>query len=420
MSESLRLDNILQDIHDRIKKRGVSPHVLWTNFFNGRPLTKSDFETKLKSYGIKARSNDIDLIWSNIEAKEYLEYSEFIRLLKLEKIDAAINSYQCQRTSYQPQQQMNQAQSSYSFKDILSQYRREIVESLLRIDSSCTGFVQIQQIIDCASRLSQFDKYEAAQFLKIYDQNRCNSINYFTLLSDLVNKPKVQNYISENQPYNQMPKQYQEYHKVQSYVAPPVEEQYSYNEPRSYTYDNVNNIPRGQPTRNTSYNSIEDIINELSSKLTTAFSTATKCFKKWCPQDLYLSAERFVDGSLRDFKMNFSIEQANEIFAKYGGKMSLSNFVKMVSDGADRNDQSETQRLIHEDTEEEKTLKHIARQAKGTNWKSAFNSVDTVENLVFALRGMRIYALLNDLRPAWEKYGKEEMMRIVDNYMQTL
>ena len=49
-----------------------------------------------------------------------------------------------------------------------------------------------------------------------------------------------------------------------------------------------------------------------------------------------------------------------------------------------------------------------------------FRASDSVERLVTGLRSINVYVLLNDLRPCWNKYGKDGIERMVDEFLGTL
>jgi lambda repressor-like predicted transcriptional regulator len=71
-------------------------------------------------------------------------------------------------------------------------------------------------------------------------------------------------------------------------------------------------------------------------------------------------------------------------------------------------------------TDEEKTLLHIARQAKGKGWRRVFETARDIDVLAPALRNLSIYVLNPDLKSCIAKYGKESVVEMIEDFVTIL
>lgn len=453
MSESIRLQKLLLDLLDRIRHRGTSTKVLWTNFSNGKPLTKDEFERKISTFGLPMKQNDINIIWANIGAQERMGYSEFVYFINMENIDTnkcaqqqAYDDYGPPQTQAQPQQQYYEqrqepAQQRGSARptlvSILTQYKQQIVDSILNIDPLYNGFMTAQQLTNCIDRVTAVDPNEVQRLVNNYEPTREGLFNYFSLLADLSNQagPKSSSsYRTQQNNYAQPTfessiredSQYNQYTTDQSNVPHAMEDHF--NEPSSGfrsnnqapSYGNQNQSYQQQPPSYGGGSNIEEIVRDISVKLGQRFDSSSSCYNKWRQYEKTISAQQLVDGCSRDLKMQLSVQDAQRIIDKYGGSLTLGNFSKMLGAGSDTQSVQVAAQLSSEGSDEDKTLMHIARQAKGKDFDNVIDGCNTVEQLVQSLRGMKIYVLLNDVRPAWDKYKKEGIKQRVQMYLSQL
>jgi hypothetical protein len=71
-------------------------------------------------------------------------------------------------------------------------------------------------------------------------------------------------------------------------------------------------------------------------------------------------------------------------------------------------------------TDEEKTLLHIARQAKGKNWRRVFDIAADIDRIAPGLRNLSIYVLGPDLKSCIAKFGKESVVKRIEDFIATL
>jgi hypothetical protein len=126
-----------------------------------------------------------------------------------------------------------------------------------------------------------------------------------------------------------------------------------------------------------------------------------------------------VTGVKRDFKMDITLDEAQEIIDRYSGNLTLGNFMKMVGAGAD-GAKAKAANARPELTEDEKTLLHLARQAKGKSWQRIFDSARDVDQIVPGLRMLSIYVLGPDLRACFAKFGKKGVVDRIEEFIASL
>ena len=282
----------------------------------------------------------------------------------------------------------------------------------------------------------------------------CCSLNYFTLLSDLCNQigpdpgmggaggagggRKYDDYDSYGAPpprdYGAPPPRDYGAPPPRDYGAPPPND-YGAPPPRDYgapppNYGDDYGASGGRGDYGASGgrgdygggSRVDDIVKEIAAKMDSVYDSSQTCFNKWRGYAKSIGPNEFVAGARRDFKIDVTPQEADEIIRKFGGNMTLGNFMKMMGAGAEAVSAQRKQMQSTEMDDNQKTILHIARQAKtkGKDWRGVFRGSDSPERLVSGLRTCGIYVLLNDIRPCWNKYGKDGIEKMVDEFMATL
>jgi len=369
---------------------------------------------------------------------------------------------------YNTNQRM-QKQPSMSLGQLLKTRKQAIGNALLDQDPSFTGFVSVDQFDMIIQSISPVNSSDIDRLASKYDPSNSGYFNYFTLLSDLCDqamnnstleidaqrsfsKQRNNNFdLPQDNDFNQMgysprnmrndynPPMKNDYNSsMMNDYNPPMKNDYNssmrndYNPPMKNDFES----PRGVTNRNfddDSYNksqktmergygnnSIDEIIRVISSQMDSVFSSSSACFQKWRGYDKFISANDFVRGAARDFKIDVTIDEAQEIINRYGGCLSLSNFMKMIVDGMNNANTQSKQIESEELSPEDKVLLHVARQAKGKDLVSVFDSCDSIEMIVQSLRTLSIYVLLTDIRPAFNKYGIEGMLQKIQSFISMI
>lgn len=483
MSESSRLTQILLDVIDHVKHRGMSTKVLWTNFSNGSPVPRADFDRKLSNYGLQLRPGDLDIIWANIGCRASMNYSDFVRFINMDKIDANIYGDAparsqpppaaptravpaAMRDSFEPDPVYDSRPPRDDFRDygdpappprddyrsysdpapprddyrtpsrsneslamILVRCKQQIANALLDHDPTVSGFISSYDFEGIIQRISLVNSADVARLIASYDPENTGIFNYFTLLSDLCNQIGPDPGMSRAPPRRyEAPPPIDDYQMSPPRARAPPADDYQMSPPRARAPP-VDDYPQRGVTRQVvddyypqAQSRADEIVKEIAAKMDTVYDSSQTCFNKWRGYAKELGPNEFVAGARRDFQIEVTPQDAEEIIRKFGGNMTLGNFMKMMGAGQEAVSQQRRQRQSTELDDNQKTILHIARQvvSKKADWRGVFRASDSVERLVSGLRSINVYVLLNDLRPCWNKYGKDGIERMVEEFVGTL
>jgi hypothetical protein len=164
----------------------------------------------------------------------------------------------------------------------------------------------------------------------------------------------------------------------------------------------------------------DEIIRTIANRMTEVFESSGSCFNKWRGHARSIEAQGFVLGAKRDFKIEMTVEEAQEIIDRFSGTLTLGPFLKMVGAGADSASAQSKAINSSQLDDNEKTLLHVARQAKGKDWEGVFDGASNVEQIVPSLKKLSIYVLGSDLRPCFTKYGKEGVVNKIQGFVSAL
>ncbi|KAH0794726.1 hypothetical protein GPJ56_001273 [Histomonas meleagridis] len=470
MSERTRLTKILLDIIDRVKHHGMSTKVCWSNFSDCKPVTFQDFENKIRRYGFPLRDGDLEIIWGNIGIRgSAMTYSDFVRFITMETIDPSISSAPAPKPSSsgfsknmddfddfhgnsgefrepaferpKPNYTMDEPKSNL-IVDILYQYKKQILNAILDLDPNYSGMISTNEFDSIIQRVAVVSPEELDSILISYDPTNSGIFNYFTLFSDLIDQkgPFEPPGISPPPRFSRI----EEPPSRGGYDRAPRNEFQEAKTPRNnYGYDGMNSPPRnnfnsGSPrgsfddpvSRNSGYSSpvksnrygrdIDEIVKQIAAKFENVYDSSAACYHKWRGYSKTIGPTELINGARKDLKIEITPQEADEIIQRFGGVLNLGNFTRMIGTGSDAVASERKMKKSFELTEEDKTLLHVARQAKGKDWEGIFDSCQSVEELVQGLRVSGIYVLLNDIRPCYQKYGKNGMIRKIQEFIDSL
>jgi hypothetical protein len=368
------------------------------NFSNGSPISRSDFDRALNCYGLPFRPGDLDIIWANLAVKGgAMNYSDFVRFINMDKIDASlglptpVRSAQLDPPSFDtflldddPPPPPPRARGQ-SISDVLQAHRQEVVTGLLDLDPRVTGFISADEFEYIVQRIALVNSADIGGVVARYDRAGSGSFNYFTLLSDLCNQAAE----PEPQPVRRPPDP-----RPQT-ALPPT--------PKPLTASRA-----------------DEIITVIATRMTDVFESSSTCYNKWRGQARVIGPKEFVAGAKRDFNVDVTVEEAQEIIDRFSGSLTLGNFMKMVGAGSDAACAQRKALDASRMDPEEQTLLHIARQTKGKQWETVFESGETAEQIVQGLKRMSIYVSGTDLRPALQKYGKPGVVEKIRSFIESI
>jgi hypothetical protein len=417
MSEAVRLRELLLDVVARVKRRGASTKVNWMNFSNGRPVSRSQFEKMLSTYGLPFRPDDIDIIWANIGAKGgSMNYPDFVRFLSLDGIDSSIVKshgvvQSTQQRYLQSEHEVNpttivgtkSSVSSLSLPHLISKHFPQIVNDLLTIDRQLTGFISVSDFELMIQAIDLVNSNEIQCFVSSYDPRNCGTFNYFNMLGDMCNQRTNSTNRTQLETMNR-----------QSYVQ----------QPRQQSFVEHTSIPDQflQPKEQVPQRSgcsVNEIIQTIATRMTTNFDSSARCFNKWRGHASSIDAQQFADCANRDFKINMTVDDARDVIRRFSttGTFTLGTFLKMIGAGADSASRQMETIITKELDEEEKTLQHLARQARGKDWETIFERISDVDQIGPALKKIETYVLSPELKACSVKYGKDGVVDRIHNFI---
>ena len=503
MSESERLTKILVNIIGRVKHKGISTKVSWANFTSCKPLSYAEFEEKINNYHLPLSSDDINIIWNNINVKgETMGYSDFIRFVTMDKVDASKASTKAMEiktsnisSAVSEKEDVKQLDSSnpdlyekerekqnMSLIDIMFTHKKAIGSSILNLDNNFSGMISADEFKMILQKIADVSIYEINDLISYYDPIDSGIFNYFTMFSDLVeqkgpfmdksyaqnnrmrnnyrddynysrnqNYPNNNDYFRNNGMYRDDYPRYED-QRFSDYGRPRNNYRDDYNYSRNQNYPNNNdyledrgicrdevpkvsnyneqnnNFNKNQEQKlsntndvsstKTSLDEIDEILKQITGKMEKLSNASSSYFHKWKKSSLTISPSDLVSGVKKDLNIDMTIQQSEKIIERFNGNLNLGNFIKMISYGA--NLLKEERKQKKELSEEEKTLLHFARQAKGKNWEKILNSSDKLEVIIQNLRSNEIYISLNDFRSCYNKFGKNGVIEKIQNFISTL
>lgn len=362
--------------------------------------------------------------------------------------------------------------SGNSLFQILLDYKQQIGNSLLNIDPSFSGFVTGREFEDIIQRIALVNSSEIQRLVSIYDPSNSGFFNYFTLLSDICNQaneqppPPRSSYAapprSTNPQYDDysspprrggrpQPPSYDDYTSPRSGPANPTYDDYDI--PGRNQHDNYPNPnPRAPPTydeygppsttpnssSNPTYDDyppqtpsptspspssrVDEIIEKIASRMDNVYDSSQTCYQKWRSYSQVLGPQEFVSGARKDFQIDLTVDEASAVIARYSTKgfLSMGEFLKMVGAGSDIIREQRKAQAAVALSEEEKVLQHVARQAKNKDWRPVFEQCESVERMVQSLRTINVYVMLNDLRPCFNKWGREGVINKIQAFVDSM
>jgi hypothetical protein len=414
MTESARLSALLLDLIDRVKHRGSSTKLLWMNFSKGAAVPRAAFDQLAGAYGLPFRPGDLDVIWANIGVKgSTMTYPDFVRFITMDRIDPSIGAPRAAPPASAPPRGAADhyadappranppRRRGASLSEVLASQRAAVGRDLIALDPGFTGFVSTFDFELIVQRVGSVDPAEVQRLAAAYDPRGAGSFNYFTLLSDVCNQLADEPPLRAPDPRAQF---------ADPFEMPPAQRRRAEAPPpAAYAGE-----PRPRASR------ADEIIRTIASRMTEVFDSSGNCFNKWRGYARTVGPTEFVAGAKRDFNIEMTLEEAQEIIDRFSGTLTLGTFLKMVGAGADAaSAQVKAVRLTELD-ENEKTLLHIARQAKNKDWEGVFEAGNTAEHIVMGLKRLSIYVLGADLQPCITKYGKPKVMEKIREFIAGL
>jgi hypothetical protein len=149
------------------------------------------------------------------------------------------------------------------------------------------------------------------------------------------------------------------------------------------------------------------------------FDSSQAAYHKWRGGGRTMTAQELAAGVQRDFKIDMTVAEAQELINRFDNNMTLGNFMKMLSSGGvGVGDQAKVNAAAADEVDQ--WLLHIARQGRGKDWENVLRNGRSIEQICTALKQRDIFITPPDLRPAINRYGNEGAIAKVKEFMSAL
>ena len=136
-------------------------------------------------------------------------------------------------------------------------------------------------------------------------------------------------------------------------------------------------------------------------------------YQRWRRSHDRLDTSDLRDGLAKDMKILIPFEDLDIIVKQYGGPMTLSTFVRMLSDGSRLTEQMKNIGGVRQATEDEAALIRLSQQVCGVGWEDMILNSTTAEDIVtgFADRGVKVTS--GEIRTLTSKLGRTGLVSAI-------
>jgi Ca2+-binding EF-hand superfamily protein len=292
---------------------------------------------------------------------------------------------------------------------VLGTYKKQLGSALIELDPGFSGFITADLFESMLSRFAKCDPNEVELLIGSYDPMGTGVFNYFTLLSDLCNQTAAGGSPSDggrpsggggrNAP---APERYEDERPSPPKRSDPPAR-------KTVNFDETANSGAPSPPRAakpTGPSRALEICRHIADNINKVFDSSQAAFHKWRGGGRTMTAEEFAAGVQRDFKIDMTVEEAQELISRFDNNMTLGNFMKMLSSGGvGVGDQAKVDAAAADEVDQ--WLLSIARQCRGKDWENILRHGRSLETICTALKQQSIFITPPDLRPAITRYGQE-------------
>lgn len=437
MTEKQRLQHLMIDVQDRIKRMGTNTKIRWVNFHENQPVSRDEFFQIVSKWNLTDSISDLECIWESIAPNnDRMSYPDFMRFMTMDNVSVTCPSnsqmgqapppaYQSPDPAYnQPMQQLYQAPNQQPQTEKLSKTlldnKSQIAQMLISHDPNCDGYVPSTTfksiVVSIRPNVNQGD---FAQIIDTYSLADSGYINYFLMLGDLVAQlPPPTSYDAKPQ-FRRAP---QPTFPEEPVAQPQRRVRQEPGGPDLLNFDPpMQQQPQQrfvQPSQDNRGGNLQALMANLSKRIGEQFDSGTGCFQRWRGYSERIGVQELMNGARKDIGIDLSADEAQSIINSLGGPLNLGSFMKLLNIGSGEAQSLPPERL-EDMSEDDKIIHHIARQAHGKQWDVAFNSSDGPEELVKMLKQVGVFVLITDLRPLYNKIGKEQLFRRISDVLRS-
>ena len=151
---------------------------------------------------------------------------------------------------------------------------------------------------------------------------------------------------------------------------------------------------------------IPQLLILISKQINKTFKNARQSFSKWKGFKDKLDINDFRNGFARDLNLILPLKDLEILFNQYGGNLSLSSFIRMLSDAHSLDENYNTIEGFKNETDDEIELNYIASQIKGGNWENIIYQNNNIIDMIKDLKNLNINVNPEKLHLLASKYGK--------------
>ena len=148
------------------------------------------------------------------------------------------------------------------------------------------------------------------------------------------------------------------------------------------------------------------VVQLLSTKIFAVFRSAKTAFSKWRQNNDLLTVDDLRDGFARDCNVNLSREDLMVVVNHYGGPMTMSTFMRMLSDGSRLEEMSKSPGGHLRETEDEEMLNDIAGQIKKGGWEDIIFRCGSADEIAAGFDTLGVKVTPEVIHTLASKYGK--------------
>ena len=163
--------------------------------------------------------------------------------------------------------------------------------------------------------------------------------------------------------------------------------------------------------------SSEQLKSLIEKHVSQCSKSAKVCYNKWRGSHELMTANDLRDGLARDANIVVPYQDIEMILQQYGGPLSLSSFVRMISDGREIGEKVKSIQGAQEITADDAAIERIAQQIVGTAWETDLMKAVTVEEACRALQNHKIYVDPKILGPLQSKLGKMGLINSIKAHL---
>ncbi|KAH0786045.1 hypothetical protein GPJ56_010020 [Histomonas meleagridis] len=473
--------NFLNELRTKLHQKGVTRRAQWISFSNNQNLTTVQFARRANAIGIGISNKEASAIWKLVGINsDVMRFEDFNRLLDqpiqpdlpIEKKHQkpTIPKKPKPNTDHHIDPNLNENPSLIS---IFESNKRALLMKFIEYDPAITGDITPKMFEEiCFWFLPNASIDEIDSIIPKYEltPERFDYLIFMSDIAHLYTPSQHQNYEANipKPPLNTNEMEEEELIEKPLYVkrekntsgidddlldaatySPESDERYPKrftNQKYSQTHSPRRQVPPRSPETTYSYRSNTRPNSDYSSRLCADDITDAKRIENLSPEDLMveisnhvfkssmgskyyyqkwrdvqknaLDTEDFRDGLARDCKIIVPYDELDYLIERYGGPMSLSSFVRFLSDGKKYEEDEMIKTGELEMTEDDASINEIAKKIKGKDWERIVYHSSSVDEILEEFENQGIFITPDVVGKLLSKLGRSGLISAIKKKMK--